>query len=416
MLSLLKFLGGYLLVELTGYAPERFLNLCSNHDILIWDLEKAEDGYRFRVSVQAFYSLKPYLAKTGTRIRIVERFGLPFWMHRYRKRKFFFAGAFLAASLLFFLSCFIWNVDIAGNSAVTDDMILTFLEEKACGSGQWKSRIDCEQLESDLREEFANIIWASVRISGTKMTIDIKENLIPNRQEESAENTYAASDLIADKDGVVDTIVTRSGTPLVKEGDVVEAGTVLVSGRIDINNDAGEVIGYQYCNADADVMLRTDYAYEDEIAVEHQVQSRTGAVEKRYAFALFGRRFDLSFGKIPYEHYEKTTQYRQFCFTDTFYLPLYWYCDTYAEYEIVPQRYTEEELQALSTEKLNIYLKQLEEKDIQILEKNVMIEVDNTFCRTAGTITVLEKMQARQATEQLEMPAEEEGTAENESQ
>ncbi|MDE7436265.1 MAG: sporulation protein YqfD [Lachnospiraceae bacterium] len=416
MLSLLKFLGGYLLVELTGYAPERFLNLCSNHDILIWDLSKAEDGYRFRVSVRAFYSLKPYLTKTGTRIRIVERSGLPFWMHRYRKRKFFFAGAFLAVALLFFLSCFIWNVDIAGNSAVTDDMILAFLEEEACGSGQWKSRIDCEQLESDLRKEFPNIIWASVRISGTKMTIDIKENLIPNRQEEPAEVTYTASDLIADKSGVVDTIVTRSGTPLVKEGDTVEAGTVLVSGRIDISNDSGDVIGYQYCNADADIMLRTDYAYEDEIAIEHQVQSRTGAVQKRYSFALFGRHFDLSFGEIPYEHYEKTTQYRQFCFTDTFYLPIYWYTDTYAEYEIVSQKYTKEELRALSTEKLNIYLKHLEEKDIQILEKNVMIEADNKFCRTAGTITVLEKVQSRQATEQLEIPAEEEGTAENESQ
>lgn len=416
MLSLLKFLGGYLLVELTGYAPERFLNLCSNHDILIWDLGKTEDGYRFRVSVRAFYSLKPYLAKTGTRIRILERSGLPFFMHRYRKRKLFFAGGFLAALLLFFLSCFIWNVDIAGNSAVTDDMILAFLEEEQCGSGQWKSRIDCEQLETDLRNKFNNIIWASVRISGTKMTIDIKENLIQNRQEDNIVDTYTASDLIADKAGVVDSIVTRNGTPLVREGDVVEAGTILVSGRIDINNDAGEVIGYQYCNADADVMLRTDYAYEDQIAVEHQVQSRTGEVEKRYAFEVFGRRFDLSFGNIPYEHYGKTTQYRQFRFTDTFYLPLYWYCDTYAEYEPIPQRYTEEELKALSTEKLNIYLKHLEEKDVQILEKNVMIETDQTFCRTSGTITVLEKAAARQATEQPQIPVKEEGTTENESQ
>ena len=34
-LSLLKYIGGYLEVVLSGYAPERFLNLCGNHNILI---------------------------------------------------------------------------------------------------------------------------------------------------------------------------------------------------------------------------------------------------------------------------------------------------------------------------------------------------------------------------------------------
>ena len=37
-LSLLKYIGGYLEVVLSGYAPERFLNLCGNHNILIWNL------------------------------------------------------------------------------------------------------------------------------------------------------------------------------------------------------------------------------------------------------------------------------------------------------------------------------------------------------------------------------------------
>lgn len=416
MLSLLKYLGGYILVELTGYAPERFLNLCSNHNILIWDLTKRDEGYRFRVSIRAFYELKPFLGKTGTRIRILERYGFPFWMHRYRKRKLFFVGVGCAAVLLFLLSRFIWNIEICGNSSVTDETILTFLEEQNSGCGQWKKHIDCEQLESELRKEFPNIIWASARISGTKMTIDIKENLLTGQEEESLETSYTASDLVADKTAVVDSIVTRSGTPLVKKGDVVEEDAVLVSGRIDINNDAGEITGYRYCNADADVMLRTQYSYEDQIPVKHQVQKRTGNTKKRYALELFGQRLDLSFGSVPYRNYDKTTQYRQFHFTDTFYLPFCWYCDTYSEYEIIPQTYTEDELKALSTEKFNIYLRHLEEKDVQILEKNVMIEIDDTFCRATGTIEVLERAQQRQATEQQELPVEEEGLVTNESE
>lgn len=416
MLSLLKYLGGYLLVELTGYAPERFLNLCGNHDILIWDLVKQEEGYRFRVSIRAFYELKPYLCKTGTRIRILERYGFPFWMHRYRKRKLFFAGVGGGMLLLFLLSRFIWNIEIAGNSSVTDETVLAFLEEQDSGCGQWKDRIDCEQLESELRKEFPNIIWASARISGTKMTIDIKENLLTGQEQDTEETSYTSSDLVADRAGTVESIVTRNGTPLVKKGDAVEEGAILVSGRIDISNDAGEVTGYQYCNADADVILRTQYDYSDQIAVKHQVQQRTGNMKKRYAVEFFGRRLDLSFGSVPYQDYEKTTQYRQLRFTDTFYLPFYWYCDTYTEYEIVPQKYTQEELKALATENFNIYLRHLEEKDIQILEKNVMIDIDDTFCRVTGTAEVLQQAQERQATEQPAPPAEEEGLAADESE
>lgn len=46
-LSVVKYISGYLKVQVTGYAPERFLNLCSNHNILMWELMRIPDGYDF---------------------------------------------------------------------------------------------------------------------------------------------------------------------------------------------------------------------------------------------------------------------------------------------------------------------------------------------------------------------------------
>ena len=60
---------GYVLVHLTGYAPERFLNMCGKRNILIWNLRAVEDGYLFFISVDAYKSLKPILKKTRTRAR-----------------------------------------------------------------------------------------------------------------------------------------------------------------------------------------------------------------------------------------------------------------------------------------------------------------------------------------------------------
>ena len=68
----LKYLQGYVRVRLYGYAPERFLNLCSHHDILIWNMEHVEGQYEFCISVRGVRRLKPILRKTGTKIVVVE--------------------------------------------------------------------------------------------------------------------------------------------------------------------------------------------------------------------------------------------------------------------------------------------------------------------------------------------------------
>lgn len=61
--SFLKYVRGYVYVHLTGYGAERFLNLCSNHDILIWNLKPVADGYEFCISTDGFRQLKPLFEK-----------------------------------------------------------------------------------------------------------------------------------------------------------------------------------------------------------------------------------------------------------------------------------------------------------------------------------------------------------------
>ena len=131
MIDKLKFLQGYVKIRLYGYAPERFLNLCSNHDILIWNLEYDGDHYVFCISVRALKRLKPILKKTRTKFVILERVGLPFLMRRYQKRKLFFAGIVLCCGLLYVMSLFVWKIEVHGNMHETDNSIIKFLEEKS---------------------------------------------------------------------------------------------------------------------------------------------------------------------------------------------------------------------------------------------------------------------------------------------
>ena len=100
----LRYLGGYVLLRAEGGSPERFLNLCSYREIVLWDVKPAGNAYEMKMWVRDVKRLAPVLRKSGVRIRIQKRIGLPFFLHRYRKRKVFFAGLFLAPVLIGILS------------------------------------------------------------------------------------------------------------------------------------------------------------------------------------------------------------------------------------------------------------------------------------------------------------------------
>ena len=62
---------------------------------------------------------------------------------------------------------------------------------------------------------------------------------------------------------MIDSMVTRQGTPLVRAGDEIKKGQELVSGIVDITDDSQEVIRYAYVQADADIYIRHTIAYYD---------------------------------------------------------------------------------------------------------------------------------------------------------
>ena len=104
MLNLLKQTRGYLRIRVSGFSPERFMNLCSNRDVLLWDIVRDGDGYIMCVSLQSFYQLKAIVRKTRTKVVIIERCGLPFLVPVMQKRRVFMAGLILTVSGVIILS------------------------------------------------------------------------------------------------------------------------------------------------------------------------------------------------------------------------------------------------------------------------------------------------------------------------
>ncbi|MEG1292469.1 MAG: sporulation protein YqfD, partial [Lachnospiraceae bacterium] len=288
LINKLKYLQGYVKVRLCGYAPERFLNLCSNHNILIWNLEYQKEQYEFCISVRGMKHLKAILKKTRTKIVILERHGLPFLLHRYRKRKLFACGVLVCCGLLYAMSLFVWKVEINGNMHRTDSTVLKFLEQNQVYHGLLKSKVNCEAIEELLRAGYDDVIWASAKLEGTMLVIELQENLSTNEQAvtQSLEDG-TPKDIVANKDTTIQSIFTRQGIPLVEQGTLVKEGDVLVEGKIPVMNDSGEVASYQYCVSDADIMGVTQYGYADKFPMIYEAKDFTGNQRKIYGVRLF---------------------------------------------------------------------------------------------------------------------------------
>ena len=391
MLKFIKFFRGYLYVKLTGYSPERFFNLCGNAGIILWELHREEMGYVFCISLRAFRCLKPMLRKSGTQIRILKRVGLPFLLFRYRKHRFFVIGILAAFLFLMVMSRFVWSVEISGNHQYSTQLLTKFLAEEQIGYGVRKREIDCENAEVLLRNYFPDITWVSVRLSGTKLYVEVQERLPAGNG--AKEPALVASDLVTEVAGEVTSVLVRRGTALVQVGDEVEAGTVVVSGMIPIQDDSGETVSYDLCAADADVTIHTTLFYEDHFSVKKQVRQQIG--KTKYGIGMLTGRGQLNLFWRKKAQTGCIRTYRQICLGRDFYLPFTLVTERLWQYENSETDRTEAEIKRIAQEKLDNYIQKLEKNAIQILSNSVIIEKNATEVSVHGTLDAMVTVRRR---------------------
>lgn len=335
-------------------------------------------------------------------------------MRRYRKRKLFFAGIMLCCALLYVMSLFVWKIEVNGNLHETDHGIIKFLEEKQVYHGLLKSKIDCEKIEEELRAGYEDIIWASAKLKGTMLIIDIQENLATNQQaQEKQSESDEPSDLIADKEAEIYSILTRAGTPQVEKGMQVKPGDLLVEGKNSVLNDAGEIASYQYCVSDADILGITSYTYHDSFPMKYEDKVFTDRKSSAYGLQMMQMQIRLPHVLHKFQKYDTITDEYDLKIGETFYLPLTFLRETRREYQIETKQYTKQEAENLANKNLKEFCKELSEKGVQIIENNVMIVTDGKNCTASGDIKVIEPIGIRKATSITDLTQE--GQMEDES-
>lgn len=398
MLYLFRYMKGFLRIRVSGFSPERFMNLCCSHGILLWDILPCEQYYEMNIYLSDFFRLKPIVCKTRTKAHIIRKVGFPFVLVKWKTRKIFLSGFLFSLCFLLYLSTFIWAIEVVGNEQLTREMLLDFLAKQQVVYGTKKNEIDIDALEKRLRSEYSFITWTSLKIEGTRLTVAVKENDIKTGTSQTKEKD---ADLISDTDGVIESIITRKGVPMVKQGQEIKKGDLLISGAIPIVSDDQQIKCYRFVKADGDVYIRYQQNYTDTLSDTYETKRYLGKTKKTYSFTAFGHTLDI-LKKSDQGMYSCVSHHRQLKILDDFFLPFYMETKCYSQYELQSKKYTKEELSGLLNKNLRDFCVDLEEKGVQILGKNVKIVWESHKASLKGTLTLLKKADCYRAVQQEE--------------
>ncbi len=135
----------------------------------------------------------------------------------------------------------------------------------------------------------------------------------------------------------------------------------------------GAVARYDFCTADADVYLQSVYSIEEKQKEKYEKKFYSGREKRRYF--LLAREKELALPFLPgfYEQYDVIKETKQLRIFKNYELPVSWGKETRREYETKEQIYTKEEIKEIFQGKLQKFIATLEEKGVQIIEKNVTI-------------------------------------------
>lgn len=249
LLRFLRFVFGYVGFTAQGGFPERFINLCRHNKIILWELKSRNGVISACVDREGYKKIRPVARKSGMRVRIRRKYGLPFFLARHSRRVGVLIGACLCAAVLLILSTRIWSIDVIGNVRVPAETVLGVFEELGVRRGVAGSRINISATEIEALRRLPELSWLNINISGSAALIEVRETVKSPELAENGEPT----DIVAARDGQIVILRPFNGTQEQKIGNPVLKGDLLISG-IEQNKD----LTVSFCKASGYVVARTN--------------------------------------------------------------------------------------------------------------------------------------------------------------
>ncbi len=368
---IINYILGYLTINVEGYFIERFINMCRNKNILLWNIKRKNSSFIIcKIGIKEFKKIRDIARKTKCKITITSKKGIPFIFEKYKKRKIFLLMMCIISGLLFVLSQFVWNIEVKiTGDTLNEDEIINSLNENGLYIGEKKSSIDVKEIINNVRLKREDISWIGIEIKGTNAIVEVVE--AEEKPEVVDENDYCS--IVSDKPGKILKVIANNGTAMVKPGDIVKAGSLLIAGWIE-----GKYTGTRFVRADGKIDALVWYTETASVKLNEKKIEKTGNTEKKYALNINNFRINLYKKLSNFEKYDTIYTAKKIKIFSNFYIPVELIeCNNF-EIKEENVNYSEEEAKAeakkRAEEKLNDKVK--DKENIRNVTVNYTVEED----------------------------------------
>ena len=368
---LFNYIIGYIRISIEGYYIERFINICRNDKIAIWNLKRDKNvKLELNIGIKDLKKIKKIARQTKCKVKILRKKGLPFIFNRYKKRKIFFVFLLLIVILLSISSNFIWNIQIIEEDNKKLENIQNDISDCGLTIGKLKAQINTKEIINKVRLKRDDIAWMGIELKGTNAIIKIVKST--SKPEIIDETDYC--NIVSDKQGVITKINAQNGTIAVKVGDTVNIGTPLINGWME-----GKYTGIRYVHAKGEIEAKVWHTKSKKINYQTTERKETGNIENKYKIKINNFEINLSKRLSKFQIYDTIDAENKFKIFSNFYLPISLIKITNKEIKEEQEKYTIEEAK-------NIGIQQLQEElDNEIQDKEKIVnKIINTYEKEDG--------------------------------
>lgn len=305
-----KIKNAFITIEIRTKKPEEFLNFIYSRGIKLNKVQRLDINLlQIVVELKDYKKVKEISEKTRAKIKIIGRKGIGFILIKLRNRISILIGGIIFIFLTYYLSTFIWGIDIKTQKNIPPYNIRAELNTLGIKPGISKKSINVYDLEKKLIEKNNDIMWVRVRIYGSHLKINVAERQEPPQ----IVRNDNAGDVVAKQDGYILRIYTRSGTAVVKAGDVVKKGQVLIKGQQGNEENVYNV------HADGDVIAETFNERIIDVSLTKHVRKRTGKKIENYYLDIGNKKFYLKKSENKFKKYDKIVSGNLFVKKEVYY-------------------------------------------------------------------------------------------------
>lgn len=253
-------------------------------------------GMEMDVRANDLNELRKVLYGAGLHMRIVRRYGIVRVRAGARRKASLIMAACCAVLVLWGLAQTVFVVNVVGARDTVQEMQMRgVLDEFGVKAGMFVANIDKEGIAGEVMARFPGLTFAMVRRQGLSVELYVVQATHAPEVYDPAQPV----DVVATYSGLVTKIVVLSGEALVKPGDTVVEGQVLIAGTAQSAHARGAVTARIWCVGEGQADLRQEDV------------TPTGRVKADTYVRIGSWRFPQEEAPIDFEHYqtkETTTQ------------------------------------------------------------------------------------------------------------